>query len=204
MDKRSDPISQDVSDIADTRAAMAEKLEQLEERVQETMRETKMSVLDIVDHVRDTAESFIDRTEKVVEQTKQGLDPRYQTNRHPWLMMGAAVLAGFVIGTIEHRQTSGRLVGSSRSQGPPYGRGSRLVPRTNIWDGVVGKVQEEIEYAKRALMKEGRTFIHDFFQQVLPALLTPLHPRRPQRSTSSSRLCDEAQDDGSHSSRLRG
>ncbi len=92
MDERSDPISQDVSDIADTRAAMAEKLEQLEERVQETMREAKMSVLDIVDHVRDTAESFIDRTEKVVEQTKQGLDPRYQTNRHPWLMMGAAVL----------------------------------------------------------------------------------------------------------------
>jgi ElaB/YqjD/DUF883 family membrane-anchored ribosome-binding protein len=206
MDKRSDPISQDVSDIADTRAAMAEKLEQLEERVQETMRETKMSVLDIVDHVRDTAESFIDRTEKVVEQTKQGLDPRYQTNRHPWLMMGAAVLAGFVIGTIEHRQTSGRPVGSSRYayQGPPYGRGSRHVPRTNIWDGVVGKLQEEIEYAKRALMKEGRTFIHDFFQQVLPALLTPLHPRRPQRSTSSSRPCDEAQDDGSHSSRLRG
>jgi hypothetical protein len=204
MDKRADPISQDISDIADTRAAMAEKLELLEDRVQKTMQEAKMTVLDIVDHVRDTAEGFIDRTEKVVEQTKQRLDPRYQTNRRPWLMMGAAVLAGFVIGTIEHRQASGRTVGSSRYQNPPDGRDSRLPPRTNIWDGLVVEIQEEIEHAKRALVEEGRTFIHDFFQQVLPALLAPLHPRRRQGSTSSSRLCDETKDDGSHGSRLRG
>ena len=205
MDERSNPISQDVSDIADTRAAMTEKLEQLEDRVQETMQGAKTTVLDIVDHVGDTAKSFIDRAEEAVEQTKQTLDLRYQTNRHPWLMMGAAVVTGYILGTLEHRQTSGRPVGSSHYayQGPPYGRGSRPAPRANIWNGVAGEVQHEIEYAKGALIEVGRTFIHDFFQQVLPALLAPLHTERPQGSTSSSRLCDEAKDDGSHSSHLR-
>ena len=76
-------IRQDVNEIIRTRTAMAEKLEQLEARIQDTVVEAKAAVLDVVDNVKDTAEDF-------VERTRRTLDPVYQTQQHPWAMIGAA------------------------------------------------------------------------------------------------------------------
>jgi ElaB/YqjD/DUF883 family membrane-anchored ribosome-binding protein len=193
MDQRSDPIRQDMSDIAETRAAMTDKLEQLEERVQDTVQDAKATVLDVVDHVRDAAEAFVDRAEEFVEQTKQTFDPTYQVSRHPWMMLGGAIIAGYVLGTIEQRRALGRPVQrrlpyrefESGSSSPSSSPSSQAWEGPNVWDGIVSEVKNEIEHTKGALLEVGKTFIHDFFQEVLPALIAPLREGRtdePRRS----------------------
>jgi hypothetical protein len=55
-------------EIEATRAAMAEKIETLEARVG-----------------------------GVIEDAKRSVNPKYQTQQHPWVMMGVAVAAGYLL-----------------------------------------------------------------------------------------------------------
>src|SRR6266403_6149798 len=70
-------------EIEHTQAAMAEKLEMLEERARETVEEAKVAV-------------------------KQTVDVHHQVDQHPWEMVGASVLVGYMLGHI----TSGRSTSS--------------------------------------------------------------------------------------------
>ena len=69
-----DDIRQDIKDtqqdIDDTRSAMTEKLEILEERVQET-----------------------------VDTVKHTFDLHYQVKQRPWVMFGASLLVGYMLGS---------------------------------------------------------------------------------------------------------
>jgi len=72
-EQRADGSRQDIpadtqGDIEDTRSAMTEKLEMLEERVRETVEDAQSSVEEIVDNVRDT----VDTTVAAVKQTVEG------------------------------------------------------------------------------------------------------------------------------------
>ncbi|HJU03612.1 MAG TPA: hypothetical protein VJ692_00565 [Nitrospiraceae bacterium] len=204
MDQRSDSIRQDMRDIAETRAAMTEKLEQLEERVQDTVQDAKTTVLDVVDHVRDAADAFVDRAEEFVEHTKQTFDPTYQVSRHPWMMLGGAIIAGYVLGTLEQRSSSGRPVQRRlpyrefESQTSNPSRQEWEGP--NVWDGIVSEVKNEIEHTKGALLEVGKTFVHDFFQEVLPALLAPLREGR-RDEPGRSRSYGDTKENGSSFSR---
>jgi ElaB/YqjD/DUF883 family membrane-anchored ribosome-binding protein len=185
MDQRTNPIQQDMNEIRRTRAAMAQKLEQLEGRVEDTVEGAKTTVLDIVDNVRDAAEDFIDRAEEFVEHTKQNFDPTYQIQRHPWMMIGGAIVAGYVLGVLESRRPSGPPI---QGRLPYYGDSASSSPGSssedNIWSGLVEQVQDEVERTKGALLQVGRSLIHDLFEQVLPVLTEGR--RRPQvRSTPS-------------------
>ena len=209
MDQRSHSISQDMRDISETRAAMAEKLEQLEERVQETVHDAKATVLDVVDHVRDAAEAFVDRAEDFVEQTKQTFDPTYQVTRHPWMMLGGAIVAGYILGTLEQRQASGEPIQRRLPYGSPRYAGASSQTesspaaweRANVWDGIVREIQQEVEHTKGALIEVGRSVVHDFFQQILPALIAPLEGRRSQ--SRYSKPYGETKENGSDFSRRR-
>jgi CHASE3 domain sensor protein len=93
MDEGTGQIRQDVSDIIKTRAAMAEKLQRLEDRIQDTVEGAKAAVLDVVENVKDTAEDLVDRT-------KRTFDPLYQTEQHPLVMIVAAAAGLLVAATL--------------------------------------------------------------------------------------------------------
>ncbi len=80
MARSADDIRQDIKDtrqdIDDTRSAMTEKLEMLEERAQET-----------------------------VDAVKHTFDLNYQVKQRPWVMFGASLLVGYMLG----RRRSGNL-----------------------------------------------------------------------------------------------
>jgi len=102
--------------MEETRASMTEKLELLEERVRETLEETKSAVEDIVENVRDTVDETVGVVKETVEGTKstvedivenvkgtmddtvttvkQTFDLSYQAKEHPWVFFGGAVLLG--------------------------------------------------------------------------------------------------------------
>lgn len=79
MDQRTESIKQDIDA---TRDSMTDKMEQIEARVKGTVEDIKGSV------------------EDTVENVKQAFDLRQQVDQRPWTMLGASVLAGYVLGSL--------------------------------------------------------------------------------------------------------
>jgi hypothetical protein len=72
---------------------MTTKLAILEERVLETVAGTQASVAEIVEHMKGT----IGNTVAAVQRT---FDLPSQVEHHPWPMVGGALLAGYMLGSL--------------------------------------------------------------------------------------------------------
>jgi len=144
MDQRTDNLQQNIAetrhDIEETRASMTEKLELLEERVRDTLEETKIAVDDIVENVKgtvdetvvvvketvtgakSTVENIVENVKETMDDTvtkvKQSFDLRYQVEQHPWLMVGGSVVVGSVLASF--------LQGGRESRPYSYYADSRL------------------------------------------------------------------------------
>jgi ElaB/YqjD/DUF883 family membrane-anchored ribosome-binding protein len=99
MDQRAHDVEEDLKNILQTRLALADKVQALERRVEETVETTKSAALDALDLARNRAADFI-------ESTTHHLNPSIQAGRRPWIMIGSAIAVGFFAGLIEHRRRS--------------------------------------------------------------------------------------------------
>ena len=199
MDQGRGDIGQDVRDILETRNAISEKLEILEHRFQETVQGTRTAVEEVVDRTKSTVEEMVDRVrdtaDDFVDRTKQTFDPTYQVQQHPWAMVGGAILVGYVLGTLEPRMSSGSPPSGVYPYYPPDAdqEGAAVMPtagrwqRSNVWQQVSQEISGEIEHAKHAMIEVGRSFVHDFFQEALPALAQSILGGRGARWEGSSR-----------------
>lgn len=97
MDKKESNVEEDVNQTLKTRLPLADKLELLEQRVDETIQETKTTALDLIDHARDTAAD-------VVESTARLLNPAVQARRRPWVFIGGAIGIVLIAGWMEKRR----------------------------------------------------------------------------------------------------
>ena len=129
MDQREDDIRQG---IEGTRTAMAEKIEMIEERVQETMEGAKSTVdsamqgfrqiQETVEKAKSTADSIIESVQSTVDETieraKCTSELVAQVNQNPWIMFGTAALVGYILGSLAgslaHDKSSGARRTSSR------------------------------------------------------------------------------------------
>jgi hypothetical protein len=110
--QRSNSVAPDLRDLPSMRGSMGEKLAQFEDQVQVTIQDTKADLLAVVDHVKETADAFIESAEGFVQHTKQTFDPTPQMARHPWMMLSGALVVGYVFGTLPIRHT--------RNDGPQH------------------------------------------------------------------------------------
>jgi hypothetical protein len=101
----SNSVAPDLRDIPAMRGSMGEKLAQFEDQVKVTIQDTKADLLAVVDHVKETADDFIESAEGFVQHTKQTFDPTPQMARHPWMMLSGALVVGYVFGTLPIRRT---------------------------------------------------------------------------------------------------
>jgi hypothetical protein len=110
------------ADMEDTRTALTEKLEVLENQVMGTVQEARSAVSQTVETLKDTVgtvkETVTDTVSAVKESVQEGvatvkdwLDVRAQVDRHPWIMTGGSILAGYLIGTMFDRWTEGEATG---------------------------------------------------------------------------------------------
>jgi len=112
--------------MEETRVSMTEKLELLEEKVRETLEETKSAVEDIVENVKGTVDETVgavketvdgakSTVEDIVENVKGTMDDTvttvkhtfdlsYQANQHPWVFFGGAMLLGGFLGSLLQSQ----------------------------------------------------------------------------------------------------
>ena len=90
--------------MTETRTALTEKLETLEEEVASKVKGTTETVAETVETVKEAVEGTVHTVKETVENTvetvKDTFDVNRQVERHPWMMFGGAVLLGFVGGRL--------------------------------------------------------------------------------------------------------
>jgi ElaB/YqjD/DUF883 family membrane-anchored ribosome-binding protein len=118
MDQRDDQI---MKDIDDTRAAMNEKIGIIGSRVHETMEGTKSTIDNVMDNakrIQDTVEqtkstidnilaTIKDSMDETIERVRYTADLIEQVNQNPWIMFGGAILAGYVLSSINRDASLG-------------------------------------------------------------------------------------------------
>jgi len=106
-------------DIEDTRAVMTEKIDMIENRVNETMEGTKETIDNVMEKVKsvqetiDAAKSTIDNIletikhtmEETIERVKYTSTVIEQVDQSPWIMLGSAVLTGYVLGGLNEGES---------------------------------------------------------------------------------------------------
>jgi len=89
------------------RAALAAKLETLENKIVETVEGAREAVAETVqtvkEGVRDSVSTVKETVQNSVESVKETFDLRLQVERHPWAMIGGAVAVGFAAGYLLNR-----------------------------------------------------------------------------------------------------
>jgi hypothetical protein len=143
--------------MLETRTALSEKLETLEEEVTAKVKGTTESVAETVETVKEAVENTVhtvkDTVENTVETVKETFDLRRQVDRHPWVMFGGAVLLGYVGARLLDRSghpstyTNGAAFVPAREPAPSY-----APPPAPAGPGLGGKMLETL---KPALSKLG-------------------------------------------------
>jgi ElaB/YqjD/DUF883 family membrane-anchored ribosome-binding protein len=211
MDHTDDRIEEDIKNILKTRVAISDKLEMLEQRVEEKMERSRTAVKDLVDHTAEVVEGMMDKT-------KRSLDPLYQYNQRPWLMLGGAIMLGYIAGLVEAKMRStgvypyytpdaegARVMppGSREDRGQPEegvypyypteqgrkgGSGARpMAPHMSILQDVADGLMEEFDHIKAGVIAAGRVFLRDVSTQIIPSLLHSLGDRVMKSAGSSER-----------------
>jgi hypothetical protein len=118
MDDEPEAIRQQMTE---TRAALSEKLETLEQQVVETVQGATTAVNETVENVKeavhDTVETVKGGVRDTVESVKEVFDLSGQVERHSWLMFGGAVFLGYL---------GGRLFPANGHERPPDERAPAL------------------------------------------------------------------------------
>ena len=115
--------------MEETRADLTQKLENLEHQVVNTVQDATSAVSETVQNVKETVtdtvstvkEAVSDTVESVKESVKETFDLPRQVDRHPWLMFGGSVAAGYLAGWLLGRTS---MFGSSDLGGMAAGSSS--------------------------------------------------------------------------------
>ena|SRR5438552_2440824 len=106
--------------MLETRAALADKLETLEQQVVGTVHSATSAVTDTVacvkEAVQQTVESARESVHGTVEAVKGSLDVAHHVREHPWLMMAGSVAVGYAGAIVLHRVSP--TVGAAREEVP--------------------------------------------------------------------------------------
>jgi len=123
--------------MAGTRKDLSEKLDALQEQVLGTVVGTTRSVTETVEAVQeavqDTVGTVKDSFQETVESVKSAFDLSEQMQKHPWLLLGGAVVAGFVAERL--------LVGRAYTALPPPSDGSPAAPAPSRTEAAASAVK---------------------------------------------------------------
>jgi ElaB/YqjD/DUF883 family membrane-anchored ribosome-binding protein len=117
MDQEPDVIKEQ---MAETRVSLTDKIEKLEDTLKGTVESTLHTATDTVENVTEKVEETVETVKEAVEgsveavketvqetvaSVKEAFNLRHHVQRHPWAMLGGAVVLGFL---------GGRLLGGAQ------------------------------------------------------------------------------------------
>jgi uncharacterized protein YjbJ (UPF0337 family) len=167
--------------IDDTRSSITEKLEALEGQVTGTVENVKETVEETIAQVKETVQETVstvkDTVSDTVDTVKDTFNLSLQTRKHPWGMLGGALVTGFV---------SGALIGEARRRRGPmpverlesHGEVPRATFREEVQETsapapkrpVFGRFQEEFDTLKGLALGYLFGAIRDVIQENAPQM----------------------------------
>jgi ElaB/YqjD/DUF883 family membrane-anchored ribosome-binding protein len=163
--------------IEQTRSALTDKLETLENQVRGSVETAKAGVEDTIEKVRSTVN-------QTVESVKEAFDVRHHVRRHPWAMLGGSIAAGFLAGAyLEKRGRNGFKPAGARRPGPSFEerreRAAALestapVPpassghRPGLVQRLLHEFDDEIEQVKEVAIGASMGLLRDYLRRSLP------------------------------------
>lgn len=90
--------------MEETRTALSEKLETLQNHVVGTVQDATSAVAETVTNVKDAVQETVDTVKGTVRDTVEGVKDTFdfsrQVDRNPWLMVGGSLAVGFLFGRL--------------------------------------------------------------------------------------------------------
>jgi ElaB/YqjD/DUF883 family membrane-anchored ribosome-binding protein len=133
MEDQNQPL---IKEMEETRSSLTEKLEVLESHVAEKIEPVAAAVervteaaAEIVENVKETVQDVTEKVEKTVTRVSSVFNLQQHTERHPWMVVGAALTAGCLLGTsmirrVRHgRQAETTHAGTRQKHGRDGGNG---------------------------------------------------------------------------------
>lgn len=169
-----DKRSDDIrQDIEDTRASLDEKLDLLQ-----------------------------DKASDAVEQTKQLFDVKLQVSERPWVALGLALAAGYVVGNIGGENKPSYSSSSYRQDysQSSYGGSSTMDTVKSKGRDFLSQFDDEIDLLKTAAVTTLTQFIRDAAREAVPALGPQIDKLASQFGVSGSSGSTGAGSSGGYSS----
>jgi len=135
--------------MLETRSALSEKLEALQEQVLSTVEDTTRTVTQTVqtvqEAVQDTVSTVSDSVQGTVETVKETFDLRRQVQSHPWLLLGGAVAAGYIGGRLLNRSEAHAVARHPSAFQPASSMATSRPAEPNWLDNLVGPMLKQAQ-----------------------------------------------------------
>jgi ElaB/YqjD/DUF883 family membrane-anchored ribosome-binding protein len=179
--------------MTETRTALTEKLETLEQEVLGSVQEAKAAVNETVHTVReavqDTVATLKDSVQETVHSVKETLSVERQVRKHPWGMFAGSAALGFLGGRLLHRLQPVSVGNGRRAQAwslsdsrpqpppPPPRETQRLAPPPvpeESWLKRLGdQFAPEIEKIKGLAISTTLALVRDLVTPSIPPAISP-------------------------------
>jgi ElaB/YqjD/DUF883 family membrane-anchored ribosome-binding protein len=205
---------------------LTEKLDILEARVRETVEGAQSSMEEIVETVKDmvdttvkavkqgvegaqsTVEEIVETVRETVgdtvETVKRTVDVQHQVDQHPWLMVGGATLAGYLLGSwgggstspaFSTHDSSSYAAGTTAERSASHAKQDCLPPsdgessvhpqlqqpQQGLGSSVQEPLKDEIAIIKVAAVGALVSTLREMVNQVVPTLAPHIERARSQR-----------------------
>jgi ElaB/YqjD/DUF883 family membrane-anchored ribosome-binding protein len=168
------------------RAALADKLETLENKIVQTVEGAREAVAETVQTVKETVQSSVETVKESVtssvETVKETFDLPRQVQRHPWPMFGGAVAFGFAAGWLLNRAVGGTGGGRSSESWTYASRPTTLPPSPpppapssgEAWaQSLAQTFSPELHKLKGLAVGAALSVVRDLVSQAVPDKLRP-------------------------------
>ena len=100
------------AEVDETKARLVDKLQTLEHRIVDSWQDASTAVAETVENVKATVETTVHAVQGAVHDSTEAmgraLDLPAHVRRHPWFMLGGALLLGVVAGHVLRGHAAGR------------------------------------------------------------------------------------------------
>jgi len=145
--------------------------------------------------IESTRAALDDKLDSLETKARQAFDLNYQVGERPWMMLGAAVAAGYVLGSLGGESDQQRWQGqpasttdynqhASAPSSPSYS--SSQSSFSSKADGLLSQFDDEINMLKVAGVNMLTNFLRDTIKEYVPALGQEIDKQLGSSSSSSS------------------
>jgi hypothetical protein len=166
IDAAEETIEKDLKGLQATKEALAGKLRQLEQRVEDNIVGTKQVAWSVIDHVKDTAGDLLGSAMGQVHRP-------FHASRKSWTTVGISVAAGLVGSWMKRRMRSGT-------------NGAKFIP-PSLWGDITQEFGKEGERLRMAALMTGRSFIHDLAGIAVRSLINAFDRRAVHAGQKTNR-----------------